>query len=125
MKATSLSVVLGLVIACPMVSSASTSAKYTLALKKDYTPSEWTENVGYMDRAKHKFVFGAKNTFLGLGELYQEPREAAREETSIMKGIGRGMAHMLGDTVGGALHVVTFPITAVDVILPEGGTDVL
>ena len=125
MKATWLSMVLGLVVACPMASFASTGAKYTLALKKDYTPSEWTEQVGYMDRAKCKLAFGGKNALLGWTELYREPREAAREDTSVMKGIGRGVVNMLGDTVGGVLHVATFPVTALDVILPEGGTDVL
>lgn len=35
------------------------------------------------------------------------------------------MVNMLGDTVGGALHLATFPITAFDAPLPEGGTDVL
>jgi hypothetical protein len=119
------SMMLGVVVACPMGASAAMGAKYTLHVRPDYTPSEWTRSVGYTERAKGKFLFGGKNAVLGWAELYNEPREAAREETGVMQGMGRGVAHMLGDTVGGVAHLVTFPITAVDVILPEGGTDVL
>lgn len=119
-----------LVMACPTMSMAmmeeeQPSVKYTLSATKAYTPSSWTAEDGYLDRAEHKLAFGGKNTLLGWLELYNEPRDAAREDTSVMRGMGRGFVNMLGDTIGGAVHIATFPITAVDVPLPEGGTDLL
>ena len=111
--------------AMPMMQGHVEQAKYTLSLTKDYTPSPWTGEAGYLDRAKHKFIFGSKNLFLGWTELYHEPREAAQHHEGVLRGMGRGVVNMLGDTLGGAAHLVTFPITALDVVLPEGGTDIL
>lgn len=118
-----------LVMACPAWSLAmmeeQPNVKYTLSATKDYTPSAWTAEDGYLDRAEHKLAFGSKNALLGWLELYNEPRDAAREDTGVARGMGRGFVNMLGDTIGGVIHVATFPITAVDVPLPEGGTDLL
>ena len=103
-------------------------APYTLSLTKHYTPSIWTEQTGYVDRSREKCLFGGKNVLLGWMELYNEPRDAVRAEKSkhsFFRGLGGGLVNTLGDTVGGALHIATFPITAVDVTLPEGGTDIL
>jgi hypothetical protein len=120
-------VMTGLIVAAPAMGFAmeSVGARYTLSMTRDYTPSPWTHEAGYLAQSKHKFVFGGKNLLLGWMELYNEPRDAAREDRSVMKGIGRGIVNAFGDMVGGAAHVITFPITALDVPLPEGGTDLL
>jgi hypothetical protein len=119
----------GLLIASSAVASASelaaAEAKYTLSFTKQYVPSAWTQEMGYQNRAKGKFLFGAKNALLSCTELYNEPREMAESNGNVFVGIGHGLRNMLGDTVGGAIHLVTFPITTVDVTLPEGGTDLL
>jgi hypothetical protein len=123
------SLVIGLLVAAPVVGFAAEQApeaKYTLSLTQDFTPSEWTDETGYVDRAREKLVFGGKNTLLGWMELYNEPRDAVRAENhSFWRGMGKGLVNMIGDTIGGAAHVATFPITAVDVCLPVGGTDLL
>lgn len=122
-------IVIGTLIAYPVMGYATTNvgpgAKCTLSLTKAYTPSAWTGEARYIDQAKHKLLFGAKNVLLGWMELYNEPRDSVRAEQGFFRGMGRGLVNMLGDTVGGALHVATFPITAFDVPLPEGGTDVI
>ncbi len=122
-----LGMLVGLLVSAPALGYAmeQAGAKYTLSLTKAYTPSEWTAEEGYLAQAGQKFVFGSKNGLLGWLELYNEPREAARQDTGLLRGMGKGLVNMFGDTVGGALHITTFPITMVDVALPEGGTDLL
>lgn len=124
-----LMVAVGMVMMAPIAGTASAmqdgGAKYTWSLTKDYMPSEWTSEADYKQQAKGKFLFGAKNMLLSCTELYNEPRDAAKADTKMSVGIGHGIRNMVGDTLGGALHLVTFPITALDVPLPEGGTDLL
>jgi len=123
------SMMIGLLVACPVASQATqesdSSVKYTLSLTKAYIPSEWTAEPTYMSRSGQKLVFGGKNTLLGWMELYNEPKESIQDNRGFFRGMGRGLANMTGDTIGGVLHVATFPITALDVALPEGGTDLL
>lgn len=120
---------MGLLMAVPSMGYAmernGSGAKYTLAIGKAYTPSVWTSEARYIDRVKEKLVFGGKNTLLGWLELYNEPRDAVRANGRFLAGMGHGLKNMLCDTLGGAVHLATFPITAVDVPLPEGGTDLL
>jgi hypothetical protein len=122
-----LGLLVGLLVAAPALSYAEQQdlgAKYTLSLTKDYTPSLWTQEAAYRSKAKEKLVFGGKNTLFGWLELYNEPREAVREDNrSVMHGVRHGLVNMIGDTIGGASQLVTFPITNVDIPLPEGGTD--
>jgi hypothetical protein len=124
-----LSVVVGLIVCFPARGFAETnpSGKFTLSFTDAYIPSEWVAQEGYLAQAKGKLLFGGKNALLGWLELYNEPRQAVREDQprAMLRGIGYGLANMVGDTLGGALHLATFPITAVDVALPEGGTDLL
>lgn len=121
-----LGLVVGLLIVAPGLSEASKSgAKCTLSLTHEYTPSVWTQEMGYAEQMKHKFIFGGKNTLLGWMELYNEPRESIQAKQGFFRGMGRGIVNTLGDTVGGVLHFATFPITALDVPLPEGGTNIL
>ncbi len=117
-----------LVISCAFCHTARANqagAKCTLALDKHALPSEWTYEDGYMQQAKQKLIFGGKNTLLGFMELYNEPRDTMRDGGKFIVGMGRGIRNTIADTLGGALHLVTFPITAVDMPLPDGGTNVL
>ena len=87
--------------------------------------SPWTDEEGYANRAGGKFAFGLENAALGWTELFTEPTESAQEKENIAVGFGRGLWHTIGDTIGGALHLATFPITAIDVPLPENGTQII
>ena len=87
--------------------------------------SPWTNEVDYNSKAIGKLKYGLVNTFLGWTELFQEPYEAAQYGENFFVGLGRGLVYGVADTVGGVLHVVTFPVTNLDVPLPEGGTDVI
>ena len=100
-------------------------AKVTLSLTKDYTPSPWTQEVGYTNRAMAKLGFGLKNALLGWTDLFTEPQEASSSGQGFLKGIGYGLKDALENTLGGVVHVVTFPLTEVDAPLPEGGTQIL
>ena len=98
-------------------------AKWTLSFTKDYTASPWTAEVGWGTRAVGKLGFGIKNLLLGWTELFTEPKEASAEGRNVFGGLGRGLVNGLADTVGGAVHIVTFPITGLDAPLPEGGVE--
>ncbi len=79
----------------------------------------------YGDKAKDKLVYGLKNLALGWTEILQETGEAVQAKTCPIKGLGNGVYNAVGDTVGGALHVVTFFAPDIKVPLPEGGTDIM
>ena len=118
----------GAVAAFPVVGEAAGAmggAKYTLSLTKDYTASPWTQEMGWSNRALGKLGFGLKNTLLGWTELFVEPQETMQSGGNFFRGLGMGIKNAIENTVGGILHVVTFPITGVDVPLPEGGTKLL
>ena len=95
---------------------------HTLSMTKDYTPSPWTSEVGYSNRAMGKLGFGVKNLLLGWTELFTEPKEAIDGGGNFFAGLGTGLMNGVFQTLGGAVHIVTFPITNLDVPLPEGGT---
>ncbi len=44
--------------------------RLTLSLTKDYTPSPWTNEMGYGNQAMGKLGFGLKNLFLGWTDLF-------------------------------------------------------
>lgn len=123
--------VVGLSLASPAagqaddMAAAAGGAKYTLSLSKDYTPSPWTNEVGWSSRALGKLGFGVKNVLLGWTDLFIEPQEELQAGGNFFKGLGTGIKDTIGNELGGVLHVLTFPITAVDVPLPEGGTQLL
>ncbi len=100
-------------------------AKYTLSATKDYTASPWTERTTWGSRFAGKLVFGAKNLLLGWTDLFVEPKESLDEGSNFFVGLGRGLWEGLLNTAGGAVHLVTSPITALDAPLPEGGVHVL
>ena len=87
-------------------------------------PSSWTTATTNKDKTLQKLGFGAKNLFFGWTELFSEPMDYHKGGKNTLEGIGPGLWHAVADTVGGALHVITFPITKFDVPLPEGGVQV-
>ena len=98
-------------------------AKYTLSMTKDYTASPWTNEMGYANRAKGKLVFGLKNLLLGWTAIGSEAVEYKNNGKNVFQGIAVGFGEALVYTVGGALHVATFPIP-LDVPLPENGVHI-
>lgn len=120
--------VLGLaagLFAFPALGAADEGSKITLSLTKDYTASPWTHEVGYSNRAIGKLGFGIKNLLLGWTDLFIEPKEASANGGNLLKGIGIGLKDAVENELGGIVHLVTFPITAIDAPLPEGGTQLL
>ena len=118
----------GVLVAFPAAGEAASmggGAKWTLSLTKDYTASPWTHEVGYSKRALGKLGFGVKNLLLGWTDLIVEPKEASESGGNVLAGIGVGLKDAVENTLGGAVHLVTFPITAIDAPLPEGGTQLL
>ena len=87
--------------------------------------SSWADGATYGDKATGKLKYGLTNTLLGWTSLFRTPMKASQAGENVFVGIGRGAWNAVGQTVGGALHAVTFPIPQIDVPLPEGGTDIL
>ena len=87
--------------------------------------SPWADEATYGAKAGAKLKYGLTNTFLGWTSLFRTPMQATQAGENVLEGIGRGLWDAVGQTVGGVLHAVTFPLPMIDVPLPEGGTDVL
>lgn len=87
--------------------------------------SSWAEGATYSEQATGKLKYGLKNTLLGWTSLFREPVQASQAGENVFVGLGRGVWNGVGQTVGGIVHLVTFPIPQIDIPLPEGGTDVL
>ena len=87
--------------------------------------SPWADGATWGEQAGGKLKYGLTNLLLGWTSLFREPVQAHQAGENVLVGVGRGVWDAVGQTVGGALHAVTFPITQIDVPLPEGGTDVL
>ena len=87
--------------------------------------SPWADGATWGEKATGKLKYGLTNTLLGWTSLFREPVQASQAGENVFVGIGRGVWDAVGQTVGGALHAVTFPIPQIDVPLPEGGTDLL
>ncbi len=120
--------VVAALVAAPAIAQAAEGmggAKWTCSLTKDYTASSWTSETSWSGRAVGKLGYGLKNLLLGWTDLFVEPKEAMDAGGNILSGLGTGLVQGVGNTVGGALHVVTFPLTELDVPLPEGGVSVL
>jgi len=86
--------------------------------------SPWADGVTYGEQATGKLKYGLKNVLLGWTSLFRTPSQAVQDGDNIVVGIGRGVWNAVGQTVGGAVHTVTFPLPQLDIPLPEGGTDV-
>ena len=91
--------------------------------------SPWTQETTWKGKAVGKLDFGFKNTLGGWTLIFSEPynaSKAAKDGKSCpvrggFEGLGRGLVYAAADTVGGILHIATFPITQLDVPLPENG----
>ena len=122
---------LGAVAVAPAVgeaassSMASSGAKMTLSVTKDYTASPWTQESGWSNRATAKLGFGLKNLLLGWTELFVEPKKAGDAGSNVLVGIGKGLKNGLENELGGVVHTITFPLTELDAPLPNGGTQLL
>ena len=98
------------VLAAPMLASAASS---------------WADGATYGEKATGKLKYGVTNLLLGWTSLFREPVQASQGGENVFVGLGRGVWNAVGQTVGGAVHTVTFPIPQIDIPLPEGGTDLL
>lgn len=96
-----------------------------LAAPMSASASPWADEPTYGQQAMGKLKFGLTNALLGWTSLIRTPVKASQEGENVLVGIGRGIWNAVGQTVGGGLHAVTFPLTTVDIPLPEGGTDIL
>jgi hypothetical protein len=86
--------------------------------------SPWTQAPRYWEKSLRKLDFGLKNLFFGWTELIEEPWMAWKnKEENMCAAKKRGLAHAVADTIGGALHLATFPIPQVDIPLPENGVE--
>ncbi len=85
----------------------------------EFPDSSWTKGDGYVEKTVGKLGFGLVNVAGGWTALASEYHE--KPETNIGAAFLRSIARTLTNTVGGALHVVTFPVP-VDIRLPGGGT---
>lgn len=102
-----------------------------------HAASPWTAEQGYANQSVAKFKFGMKNVLLGWTEIFSETQKHTCPDmqdgkctkksccpVTFGRGLGRGIVHFALDTVGGALHLVTFPLPQIDVPLPENGVDI-
>lgn len=87
--------------------------------------SPWADEVTYSEQAVGKLKYGVKNALLGWTSVIRTPVQAHQDGESVIGGLFRGLYNGIGQTGLGIAHAVTFPVTALDIPLPEGGTDVL
>jgi len=105
-------VVVGIVMMAPAL---------CFAGKKNSNASPWTKGETWTERTEGKLAFGLKNVLLGWTEILTEPDEVVGTDKSVLGGFWKGGVNAVGQTLGGALQVITFPITSLDIPLPEGG----
>ena len=86
-----------------------------------YDTAKWHDEPEYNNRAFGKFVYGAWNFMFGWMELFREPYEAAVLGDNVFVGAAKGITYSVADMAGGALSVITFPVTCLQIPLPEGG----
>ncbi len=115
---------LTLAFLAPAAYAGGTEGNCQQCCKLGFKASPWTEQTGWSKQALGKLEFGFKNFFAGWTEIFTEPVEAHQNKSCVIKGFLRGNFNALYDTIGGVLHIATFPITQVDVKLPEGGVSI-
>jgi len=76
-----------------------------------------------MQKCMGKAGDGLTNLALGWTEIFTEPYDAGKKGDNVLVGLGKGLWNAVGDTVGGAINLVTFFIPKATVPLPEGGID--
>lgn len=85
--------------------------------------SPWFDEPTYNEKVSGKFQFGLLNTLLGWTDLFIEPIRGANhctECSNFWTGLGKGFMDAIVNTVGGAAHLITFPLV-VDFPLPDNG----
>jgi hypothetical protein len=88
-----------------------------------FAASPWTEEDTYGEKTMGKLQFGLLNTLLGWTDIFWEPiRSSKKCEScdSVWTGLGKGLTDAVVNEVGGAIHLITFPIPA-DLPLPDNG----
>ncbi len=85
-----------------------------------FAGSPWTEKTTYGEKTTGKLEFGFKNLLGGWTMMFSEPTRYHRDHKNVFMGAVAGLGLAVVDTVGGAVHLVTFPIP-VDVPLPNNG----
>ncbi len=94
-----------------------------------FAASPWTQETTYAKKVAGKLDFGVKNLFGGWTALLPSQMGCAANNHKncpgmcCVKSLGTGLVNAVVDTVGGALHVVTFPIP-LDVPLPNDGVQI-
>ena len=86
-----------------------------------WAASPWTAKTTWSEKAIGKLDFGFKNFFGGISEVWTEPWAVRNDKGKLAEGFARGIVYAVADIGGGALHILTFPITQVDVPLPNNG----
>jgi hypothetical protein len=86
-----------------------------------FAGSPWTSDTSYGAKASDKLDFGMKNLLGGWTSIFTEPWNYHKEGKNAFVGAGAGLLNAVVYTVGGALHVITFPVTALDIPLPKNG----
>ena len=86
-----------------------------------FAASPWTEGATYKDKVLGKLDFAVKNTLGGWTELFNRPIKYHKEGKNVSEGVLMGIGNAVVYTLGGVLHLVTFPIPAIDVPLPNNG----
>lgn len=88
-------------------------------------PSPWRQQPTYGGKAWGKFKYGFTNLCFGWTEFMTKPFEAVQSGSiyDMCMGIPYGLCNGLADTVGGVAHMITAPITSLDIPLPDGGVD--
>src|SRR3989338_5789 len=71
-----------------------------------FAASPWTEKTTYGEKTMGKLEFGVRNTLLGWTDLIVETNKAQ----NAWAGLGKGLVDGVVNTLGGVLHLVTFPI---------------
>jgi len=93
-----------------------------------FAASPWAEGETYYQKFDGKFSYGMKNLLVGWTEVISQPLIYHKEKqgnrfSRFFQGLGRGAFNAVFDTLGGFVHLVTSPITVLDVPLPQGGVD--
>ncbi|MSR78219.1 MAG: hypothetical protein EXS63_08375 [Candidatus Omnitrophica bacterium] len=87
-----------------------------------FAASPWKEKGGsYADITKGKLDFGLKNLLAGWTELIRKPMHAERSVSGMVMGLGKGIMNGVLYTAGGLLHTATFPISVLDIPIPDNG----
>lgn len=86
-----------------------------------FAASPWMEKTTYKDKVFGKLDFAVKNILGGWTEIFRQPIKYNKDGKSVAEGAFMGLYYAVADTIGGALHLVTFPIVALDVPLPNNG----